>query len=112
MASPTDHFANERTFLAWVRTGIALIAFGFVVAKFAIFLQILKDSTRIGSGTVIYGEIMILLGAMTIIYGTYSYVISDRQIGKDNYKPRIRDNIIFSALVIIIVLVMSLLLIL
>ena len=112
MSSPTDHFANERTFLAWVRTGIALIAFGFVVAKFAIFLQILKDSTTIGSGTVVYGEVMILLGAMTIVYGTYSYVLSDRQLWKDHYKPRIRDNIVFSALVIIVVLIMSVLLIL
>ncbi len=30
----SDHAANERTFLAWVRTGIAVIAFGFVIEKF------------------------------------------------------------------------------
>jgi putative membrane protein len=29
----SDHAANERTFLAWVRTGIAVIAFGFVIEK-------------------------------------------------------------------------------
>jgi putative membrane protein len=34
----SDHAANERTFLAWVRTGIAVIAFGFVVEKFNLFL--------------------------------------------------------------------------
>jgi len=34
----TDHAANERTFLAWVRTGIAMIAFGFVIEKFNLFL--------------------------------------------------------------------------
>jgi putative membrane protein len=33
-----DHAANERTFLAWVRTGIAMIAFGFVIEKFNLFL--------------------------------------------------------------------------
>jgi putative membrane protein len=32
------HAANERTFLAWVRTGIAVIAFGFVIEKFNLFL--------------------------------------------------------------------------
>ena len=32
-----DHSANERTFLAWVRTGIAFMGFGFVVARFGIF---------------------------------------------------------------------------
>jgi putative membrane protein len=34
----SDHAANERTFLAWVRTGIAVIAFGFVVEKFNLFV--------------------------------------------------------------------------
>jgi putative membrane protein len=33
-----DHAANERTFLAWVRTGVAVIAFGFVIEKFSIYL--------------------------------------------------------------------------
>jgi inner membrane protein YidH len=34
----SDHAANERTFLAWVRTGIAVVAFGFVVEKFNLFM--------------------------------------------------------------------------
>lgn len=34
-----DHLANERTFLAWVRTAITVIALGFVVAKFGILLR-------------------------------------------------------------------------
>jgi putative membrane protein len=33
-----DHAANERTYLAWVRTGIAVVAFGFVIEKFNLFL--------------------------------------------------------------------------
>jgi putative membrane protein len=35
----SNHAANERTFLAWVRTGIAVIAFGFVIEKFNLFLS-------------------------------------------------------------------------
>ena len=35
----SDHAANERTFLAWVRTAIAVMAFGFVIEKFDLFLQ-------------------------------------------------------------------------
>ena len=34
----TDHAANERTFLAWVRTGIAVMAFGFVIERFNLFV--------------------------------------------------------------------------
>ena len=35
----SDHLANERTFLAWIRTSIALISLGFVVAKFSVWLR-------------------------------------------------------------------------
>jgi inner membrane protein YidH len=38
-ADPRVYFAAERTFLAWIRTGIALMGFGFVVARFGLFLQ-------------------------------------------------------------------------
>ena len=46
----SDHAANERTFLAWVRTGIALVAFGFVLEKFHFFL-VRIDSLGIGKST-------------------------------------------------------------
>jgi putative membrane protein len=36
----SDHSANERTFLAWVRTAIAVMAFGFLVEKFDLFLEL------------------------------------------------------------------------
>jgi putative membrane protein len=40
----SDHAANERTFLAWVRTGIAVTAFGFVIEKFNLFLLTIASS--------------------------------------------------------------------
>jgi len=40
----SDHAANERTFLAWVRTGIAVIAFGFLIEKFNLFLETLASA--------------------------------------------------------------------
>src|SRR4029078_8073402 len=43
----SDHAANERTFLAWLRTSIAVIAFGFVVEKFNLFALTLLDSTSL-----------------------------------------------------------------
>ena len=46
-----DHAANERTFLAWVRTGIAVIAFGFVIEKFNLFmLTIANAAVEAGPG--------------------------------------------------------------
>ena len=41
----SDHAANERTYLAWVRTGIAVVAFGFVIEKFNLFLLAIAQST-------------------------------------------------------------------
>jgi putative membrane protein len=41
---PRVYFAAERTFLAWVRTGIAIMGFGFVVARFGLFLRELRTA--------------------------------------------------------------------
>jgi putative membrane protein len=44
IAGYTDHAANERTFLAWVRTGIAVIAFGFLIEKFNLFMLSIAEA--------------------------------------------------------------------
>src|SRR5271165_585730 len=41
----SDHAANERTFLAWIRTGIAVVAFGFVVEKFNLFMATVASTS-------------------------------------------------------------------
>lgn len=43
----SDHAANERTFLAWVRTGIAVVAFGFVIEKFNLFALTMINATSL-----------------------------------------------------------------
>lgn len=50
----TEHSANERTFLAWVRTGIAVIAFGFVIEKFNLFLRALAANAPAALGKAIH----------------------------------------------------------
>lgn len=65
----SDHAANERTFLAWVRTAIAIMAFGFVIAKFDLFLRVAGAESgiklRIGNQFIgdLAGLLLILLGA-------------------------------------------------
>jgi putative membrane protein len=41
-ASLSDYLAEERTFLAWIRTGLTLMGFGFVVARFGLFLEMIQ----------------------------------------------------------------------
>ncbi|MGD9633417.1 MAG: YidH family protein [Pirellulales bacterium] len=69
---PRVYFAAERTLLAWVRTGIAMIGLGFVVARFGLFLQIVRQeahpsshpgSTYIGVGLVLLGSAAVALAA-------------------------------------------------
>ena len=47
--SYSDHAANERTFLAWVRTGVAVVAIGFVIEKFNLFLLAMADAKAMDS---------------------------------------------------------------
>jgi putative membrane protein len=49
-----DYLAEERTFLAWIRTGLTLMGFGFVVARFGLFLQVMEIS-RSGSAVQSHG---------------------------------------------------------
>jgi len=46
----SDHAANERTFLAWVRTGIVVIAFGFVIEKFNLFVLTMASASSLDAG--------------------------------------------------------------
>ena len=54
-ASLTDYLAAERTLLAWLRTGLALMGFGFVVARFGLFLQEIQ-AARGASSAHVYGS--------------------------------------------------------
>lgn len=65
-ASPTDHFANERTFLAWVRTSITIMAFGFVVAKFGLLLRELSGGA---SGTTVPAPVSEVTGVSLVLAG-------------------------------------------
>ena len=64
-----EHLANERTFLAWVRTNIALISLGFVLARLGPWLndsatkRILNRASPIGIGLVSFGALLTLLAA-------------------------------------------------
>lgn len=73
----TDHAANERTFLAWVRTAIAVMAFGFLVAKFNLFLKVAAQSLSSGRNvTIPGGGIGGLVGIVLTLSGTAMVVVA------------------------------------
>jgi putative membrane protein len=90
--NPSDHLANERTFLAWVRTSIGIMAFGFVVVKFSLFVN--QISLILGKETVIHqtgysgilGIILVAVGTVTSVLSYIRYKQSEKQLTEGNYK--------------------------
>src|SRR5579872_4155627 len=88
----SDHAANERTFLSWVRTGIATIAFGFVVEKFNLFVRTIVEAnasdpaTRLrlerfsGAFSHYDGLAVIVVGMAIIVLSLYRFVKTSRMI--------------------------------
>ena len=93
----TQHLANERTFLAWLRTCIALMGLGFVVARFSLFLREFRIITKnqtiptnlpTQSPSDILGMSMIGLGILLIIYALINYLKVQKDIEVGRYLPR------------------------
>lgn len=87
-SDPRVYFAAERTMLAWLRTGIAIMAFGFVVARFGLFLRLLRvqgGEAAPGHGlSPLLGAGLVLLGVVAIGVGAVSYRRFCRQVSRDD----------------------------
>ena len=86
-----DHLANERTFLAWVRTGVATIVFGFAVGRFSIALRELMkmqgyNSTTPGLTTWL-GIISTVGGVLLILAGLRRYRKTKVQLDSNTFEP-------------------------
>jgi len=82
----TEYLANERTFLAWVRTSVSIMSLGFVVAKFGLWLRELgarldPNMQSRGSGTSVpIGLGMIGLGGAIVLVAAWRFHTVNRQI--------------------------------
>jgi putative membrane protein len=85
-ADPRVYFAAERTFLAWLRTGITVMALGFVVARFGLFLRIVQapgGPVPPGTGLSPYlGAVLVVLGVIATGAGTRRYQKFCRRLGR------------------------------
>jgi putative membrane protein len=73
---PRVFFAAERTLLAWTRTTLTLMAFGFVIERFGLFVHILmpKESALVPRAVSFWaGSALILLGAVAAVISTIQY---------------------------------------
>lgn len=108
----SDHLANERTFLAWLRTGIGIMAFGFVVVKFSLFVRQLGMALgkpipvqRGYSGPI--GIILVFFGAFSLLLSLIRYQKTKRQLLRGEFEHTSG----FLYFLVVIILIMSIVLI-
>jgi len=83
-----NHMANERTFLAWCRTGISLIVFSFVIERFDLLIRELRTVSPQAekfahSGTTHYlGLIIFVLGAAIMLLAGWRFFYMRRHINQ------------------------------
>jgi putative membrane protein len=76
LSDPRVFFAAERTLLAWVRTGLTIMAFGFVVARFGLFLRLLA-AQHVSASAVIQAphDVSSIVGIMLVLVGTACMIL-------------------------------------
>lgn len=94
-----DHLANERTYLAWMRTAVALMGFGVVIVRIRYALP--SQSLRDGYGWKL-GFLFALVGLLAVLLSTLHYFDIRRAIDQDTYEPGHWWVILFSLSVTLI----------
>lgn len=100
-----EHLANERTLLAWVRTGIGIMAFGFVVVKFSLFVREVAGVLGTGLKGAQYqysapiGILLVAVGVVCLAFSLLRYHTIARRIEEGTFR---RSPLILSAIVILI----------
>jgi putative membrane protein len=91
------HLANERTFLAWFRTGITLVALGLAAAQF-----LARDVTPGFPLVRGLSTIVIATGAVIVVVGMVRYREGRRRIDEEAFEPAARSVTIVAAAALIV----------
>lgn len=102
--SPTDHLANERTFLAWVRTALTIIGLGFVVARFGLFLREIATGSpgSTSPASEVVGIFLVLAGSLLVGFAYYRFRSVHQDLKAGNYAPRAGMEMVLTVLLVAI----------
>ncbi|MFC6100376.1 YidH family protein [Olivibacter domesticus] len=110
---PNDHLANERTFLAWIRTCIATIGLGFVVVKFSLFIKqlalIIDTDVRIPNHgySAIIGIALVVAGMIMAVLAYYRFKTTQSQLLAGQFKPSSRIFLYITIALIILAIALA-----
>lgn len=94
------HQSNERTLLSWIRSGIALMAFGFAITRFGILLQQMArvgqapENLDDGHESAWIGAVLVAFGMAANLAATIRYASARRDIARGNVGTK-RDAMVF-----------------
>ena len=89
---PRVYFAAERTFLAWIRTGLGLMGVGFAVSRFGLFLRDFSNTQHAPAQTstthsVITGAALVALGVIINIASVINHLVVVRKLSTGTWQP-------------------------
>jgi putative membrane protein len=89
---PRVYFAAERTFLAWIRTGLGLMGVGFAVSRFGLFLREMRASelhapVQSTGLSVFSGVALVALGVVVQVTATLHHVRTVRELRSGSWVP-------------------------
>ena len=102
----SDHLANERTFLAWIRTSLAIMGFGFIVERFGLLLR--EIGTKITNVPIpnhysaLVGITLTVLGVVVMVVALLNFLQARKAIEKKVFHPR-RGFAIFMTILICLI---------
>lgn len=94
-----DHLANERTYLAWMRTAISLMGFGVVIVRLRYLLPAAIQGHTHGW---MLGLLFALFGLVTVVLSTAQYHTIRRAIDSESYEPNSRWILLFSVAIAVL----------
>jgi putative membrane protein len=90
-----DHLANERTYLAWLRTALSIVALGAVLAR------VTGIAGRVAAASVI----TVALGLVALVYGTARYYRVRADLEQNAFRPADRGPLVIAAVAVLAVAV-------